>query len=185
MRVLSPLQREQFDEEGYVVADGVLDPVNDLAPILCADCKRVLDRISQALFRTARIRSTYDSLPFTARLVQICVESGLNLAQEFDITLPQSGIKLDTPIHVQSGHIPIAHRASPAGPRGRCDRAGNLLKPHPTCAHEAAQTCCCHQRSLQCPGIPGSLASGQRGNSPRGRRIKNSDGMVFSDRKQD
>lgn len=99
MRVLSPLQREQFDEEGYVVADGVLDPVNDLAPIL-ADCERVLDRISQALFRTARIRSTYDSLPFTARLVQICVESGLNLAQEFDITLPQSGIKLDTPIHV-------------------------------------------------------------------------------------
>jgi phytanoyl-CoA hydroxylase len=99
MRVLSPLQLERLEAEGYVVVDGVLDPVNDLAPIL-ADCERVLDRISQGLFRSARIQSTYDSLPFTARLVQICMESGLNLAQEFDITLPLSGIKLDTPIHV-------------------------------------------------------------------------------------
>ncbi len=99
MRVLSPVQREQFDAEGYVVVDGVLDPVEDLDPIL-ADFKRVLDSVSLALFRAARISSTYDRLPFTERLVQIGAESGMNLAQEFDISLPQSGVKPDTPIHV-------------------------------------------------------------------------------------
>ncbi len=99
MRVLTTVQRQQFEAEGYVVVDGVLDQVKDLAPIL-ADCEKVLDGSAQALFWAGRIQSTYDGLPFTDRLARVYEESGLNLSQEFEISLPQSGVKLDTPIHV-------------------------------------------------------------------------------------
>ena len=52
MRVLTPVQREQFEAEGYVVVDGVLDPAKDLAPII-AECEKILDGIAEALFRAS------------------------------------------------------------------------------------------------------------------------------------
>lgn len=97
MRVLTPVQHRQFETEGYVVVDDVLDPERDLTPIL-SDFEQVLDGISQALFWGGRIPSAFEDLPFTNRLVQVSMESGLNLIQEFEISLPQSGVKLDTPI---------------------------------------------------------------------------------------
>jgi hypothetical protein len=39
-------------------------------------------------------------LPFGDRLIAVCEESGRNFPQEFDFSLPQSGIRTDTPIHV-------------------------------------------------------------------------------------
>jgi phytanoyl-CoA hydroxylase len=98
MRVLTPIQREQFETQGYVVVDGVLDPEEDFTPVL-ADFALLLDGISHALFFGGRIASAYEDLPFSDRLIQVSMESGLNLSQEFEISLPQSGVKLDTPIH--------------------------------------------------------------------------------------
>ena len=99
MRVLTPAQRDQFETEGYVVVDGVLDPVADLAPVM-ADCEQVLDGLAEVLFREARIQSTYRDLDFADRLIRVCLESGQNFAQDFDISLPQAGVRLDTPMNV-------------------------------------------------------------------------------------
>jgi hypothetical protein len=85
--------------EGYVVVDEVLDPVKDLAPVV-ADCERVLDDLAEVLFREGRIQSTYRGLDFASRLIQVCIESGQNFYQPFDISLPQSGVRHDTPINV-------------------------------------------------------------------------------------
>jgi phytanoyl-CoA hydroxylase len=99
MRVLTPAQRARFEEEGYVVVDGVLDPERDLAPVL-TEYGAVLDGIGENLLAQGHISSRYRRLPFSERLLRICIESGRNFPQEFDISLPQTGVAHDTPIHV-------------------------------------------------------------------------------------
>jgi len=99
MRVLTAAELSHFQEEGYVVVEGVLDPDRDIAPVL-AEYGEVLDRIAASLQAEGILRSTYRDLPFRERLIQVCIESGRNFPQEFDISLPQTGIKADTPIHV-------------------------------------------------------------------------------------
>ena len=99
MRVLTPAQFAQFKEEGYVVVEGVLDPDRDIAPVM-AEYGEVLDGIAASLEAQGILRSRYRDLPFRDRLIRICIESGRNFPQEFDISLPQKDIRADTPIHV-------------------------------------------------------------------------------------
>jgi len=97
--VLTEAQRRQFDQEGYVVIEDVLDPEQDLAPVM-AEYAAVLDRLADSLLADGAIGSTYRDLPFDERLIQICVESGRTFSQFFDFNLPQKGVRADTPIHV-------------------------------------------------------------------------------------
>ena len=99
MRVLTPAQREQFQEEGYLVVEDVLDPDYEIAPVM-AEYAEVLDGIARSLLEEGAIRSAYPELPFDQRLIRICAESGRNFPQHFDFSLPQSGVRHDTPIHV-------------------------------------------------------------------------------------
>lgn len=99
MRVLTAAQRAQFEDEGYLLVEGVLDPVADLAPVL-DEYAGVLDGIARELQAEGAIGSTYPDLAFRERLIAICAESGRNFPQHFDFSLPQSGIRRDTPIHV-------------------------------------------------------------------------------------
>ena len=99
MRVLTPAQREQFQEEGYLVVEDVLDPDREIAPVM-AEYAEVLDGIARSLLEEGAIRSAYPELPFDQRLIRICAESGRNFPQHFDFSLPQSGVRHDTPIHV-------------------------------------------------------------------------------------
>lgn len=96
---LTQTQREHFAEEGYLVVEDVLDPVADIAPLL-AEYSQVLDAIAASLCAEGAIGSLYRDLPFCDRLIAVCVESGRNFPQHFDISLPQSGVRHDTPIHV-------------------------------------------------------------------------------------
>jgi phytanoyl-CoA hydroxylase len=93
---LSAAQVEQFRDEGYLVVEGLLDPALDLDPII-AEYETVLDRLATELFAAGTIRSTYAELPFSDRLISVYAESGKVHAQYFDFSLPQSGIKADTP----------------------------------------------------------------------------------------
>ena len=96
MAHLTPEQVGQFEEEGYVVVEGLLDPDHDLDPII-AEYEGVLDRLALDLVAAGRIADTYDGLPFSDRLSRIYAESGQVHAQYFDFSLPQSGIGHDTP----------------------------------------------------------------------------------------
>src|SRR5574341_67681 len=99
MRMLTPGQMRQFEEEGYLVVEDVLDPQHDIAPVM-AECEAVLDGIAGSLVAEGAIPSAYAGMPFPDRLIRICVESGRNFPQHFDISLPQTGVHPDTPIHV-------------------------------------------------------------------------------------
>lgn len=96
---LTAAQRLRLDAEGYLVVEDVLDPGADITPLL-DEYAGVLDQIARRWHEEAAIASMYAELPFCDRLVRISAESGRKLSGYFDISLPQSGIERDTPIHL-------------------------------------------------------------------------------------
>lgn len=96
MGSLTEEQRAFFDREGYLVVKGLLDPEADLDPVI-GEYEGVLDRLATELHQQGRIASTYPELPFGPRLIRICAESDQIHAQYFDFSLPQQGIRADTP----------------------------------------------------------------------------------------
>jgi ectoine hydroxylase-related dioxygenase (phytanoyl-CoA dioxygenase family) len=99
MAVLTPAHRRAFEEDGYLVVEDVLDLRRDIDPVL-AELEQVLDDLATRLWADGVIGSPHRGLPFSERLVWICIESGRAFSQVFDISLPQSGARHDTPIHV-------------------------------------------------------------------------------------
>jgi phytanoyl-CoA hydroxylase len=96
--MLSAAQLAQFETEGYVVVEDALDLREDILPVL-REYEAILDRLADEFHAEGVIASNYADLPFTARLIQVCRESGRSLSQHFDISLPQAGIRSDTPMH--------------------------------------------------------------------------------------
>ena len=96
---LSAEQLAQFDRDGYLVVENVLDQTEDLAPLF-AEYSSILDGIVDGLVADGTLSSRYDDLPFSDRLVQVCMESKRVFSSHFDISLPQKGVKYDTPMHV-------------------------------------------------------------------------------------
>ncbi|MBO0848069.1 MAG: phytanoyl-CoA dioxygenase family protein [Pseudonocardia sp.] len=94
-----PSATQQLDELGYLVVEDILDPRRDLQPIL-DEYAEVLDRLADMLYAAGSIPDTYADLPFGPRLIQITREHGASLSQHFDISLPQAGIRSDTPMHL-------------------------------------------------------------------------------------
>ena len=91
--------RDELFRQGYVVVPEAIDPRQVLQPVL-EEYAGVLDGLARDLLASGKIRSSYDDLPFEARLIQIAKESGSTHTQHFDITLPQNNIRPDTPIHL-------------------------------------------------------------------------------------
>lgn len=98
MSGLSTAQLQQFADEGYLIVEGVLDPERDFAPVM-GEYSAILDGIADRLYADGAISSTYADLPFAARVTEICAESRQVLSQYFDFSLPQTGVRPDTPIY--------------------------------------------------------------------------------------
>jgi len=98
MSGLSAAQRQQFEEEGFLVVEDVLDPARDFAPVM-DEYRAILDGIADTLYAEGAISSRYEDLPFAERLTEICAESKQVLSQHFDFSLPQKGVLPDTPIY--------------------------------------------------------------------------------------
>ncbi|MCC7369154.1 MAG: phytanoyl-CoA dioxygenase family protein [Chloroflexi bacterium] len=96
---LTAAQLEQFNREGYLVVENVLDPVADIQPLF-AEYSAVLDGIVDRLVAEGTLRERYENLSFADRLTQVCMDARRVFSSNFDISLPQKGIKYDTPMHV-------------------------------------------------------------------------------------
>ena len=70
MAFLTQEQVEKFREQGYLLVEGLLSPIDDLDPII-EEYKGVLDRLADDLFAEGRISSRYEELPFGDRLVAV------------------------------------------------------------------------------------------------------------------
>ncbi len=97
MTSLTAAQLEHFRREGYVLIRQAIDPDRWLAPIL-AEYDERLDRLVDELVAAGRISDRHDHLPFFDRFVEVCAETNETNAQFFDFSLPQAGIRHDTPM---------------------------------------------------------------------------------------
>jgi len=94
---LSNDQREQFEREGYLLVEGLIDPAGVLDPLV-AEYTEALDALATELHRAGRISETFSELSFSDRFIRIEQETNETNAQFFDFSLPQGGITRDTPM---------------------------------------------------------------------------------------
>jgi hypothetical protein len=99
MPVLTDEQFAHFTEQGFLVVRGLLDIPGEIAPLI-AEYEQRLDAVCRELHAEGRLPSIHDDMPFGERLVRLYAETTGNLAQHFDISLPQGGVTAETPIHV-------------------------------------------------------------------------------------
>ena len=88
----------QFEEQGYVVLEGILDQERDLQPIL-DHYEQLVEDLSRQMVEAGVLSSAYEDLSFGPRLAAVVSETGGAFFQRMEISLPQSGIYPDTPIH--------------------------------------------------------------------------------------
>lgn len=88
----------QFQEQGYLLVEALFDVDADLAPVV-DDYAAKLNRLVDEWMAAGVLKNRYADLPFGQRLIKIMTESGVNWAQPFDISLPQTQVFPDTPIH--------------------------------------------------------------------------------------
>ena len=96
MPALSTEQLDHLDTFGFLAVDDVFDPEAVISPVIDEYCG-VLDRLAADLHAQGVIADVYDGLPFGERVSRVYVESEKVHAQYFDFSLPQKGIKADTP----------------------------------------------------------------------------------------
>ncbi len=96
MPALTVEQKEHFDEYGFVHVENVFDPEKTIDPVI-DEYAEVLEALAEKLYSEGKISSTYSELTFSERVTKIYVESGEIYNQYFDFSLPQNGVKPDTP----------------------------------------------------------------------------------------
>ncbi len=96
MAQITDEQMAFFEDQGYLMVRGLLDADEVINPVI-EEYGTVLDRLATELYLAGKTKSTYEDLPFGERITKVWGESGAVHTQCFDFTLPQGGIKEDTP----------------------------------------------------------------------------------------
>lgn len=99
MNRLTEEERQQFDEEGFILIRGLLEPERDIKPVF-DEYAGVLDRLANELYEAGEIKSRYEDLDFSDRMIACYRDSGRVLSQYFDCSLPQAGTTESSPIWV-------------------------------------------------------------------------------------
>lgn len=99
MAFLSADRVDRFNEQGFLFVEGLLDPEKDIDPIV-EEYRGVMERLARDLYSRGEISSPYEDLPFGERFIKIFTETGKTQVRHFDFSLPQNGIRHDTPIWV-------------------------------------------------------------------------------------
>ena len=89
---------EQFEREGYFVGEGILDPDEDLQPVI-DEYDELLNRLAREWHADGTLSSAYEDMPFGERLSHVARETDGSYAGSIDISLPQKNIGHDTPMH--------------------------------------------------------------------------------------
>ncbi|MDE2649226.1 MAG: phytanoyl-CoA dioxygenase family protein [Chloroflexota bacterium] len=96
--MLTQEQVAEFEENGYLAVDHLLDYDLDIQPVI-AEYQQLLDDLCAQWVAEGRLAQTYSHLPFERRLVEV-YRAGCRYEQAIDIALPNSAVKFDTPIHL-------------------------------------------------------------------------------------
>jgi len=96
--MISAAMLRQFEDEGFLVVDDVLDPEADIQPII-DEYSALLDDLTAQWCAEGKIPSTFAGLPLVERLTRI-LQSGQSYVRYLSIALPQTKVNADTPIHL-------------------------------------------------------------------------------------
>ena len=96
--VLTDAQVSQYEVQGYLVVEGLLDPAEDIQPVI-DEYSSLLDSLAEVWYAEGELSAIYQDLPFGERLTRIISESGQAYYQHIDISLPQSDVTEETPCH--------------------------------------------------------------------------------------
>lgn len=96
-RILSDKDIRQFDELGFMTIPGVLDPEEDIKPLV-EEYSALLDREIDKQYAAGKLTSRYEDLPFLERFARALCESDMTI-QPFDICLTPR-FERDTPMHL-------------------------------------------------------------------------------------
>jgi phytanoyl-CoA hydroxylase len=101
MAVAGRVDVDRFYEQGYLIVEDVLDPAEDLDPVV-REYEGVLDSLCERWVADGTIRSAHRDLPFAQRFAVVLNEAGpdAKMMSYFDIALPFSGVTEQTPIHL-------------------------------------------------------------------------------------
>ena len=95
---LTRAQVDQFETDGFVVVDDVIDP-EYFAPLM-SDYSAILDEVAADLLSQGEI-STYDSTAdFQERVLDVVRQAGTLDLGPFDIILLQQNVHRDTPMYL-------------------------------------------------------------------------------------
>ncbi len=97
MNRLTQDQLQQFNQDGYLVVEGILDPEEDIK-ILEEEYSAVLDREAKRLQSEGKQTASGDSMSFLERFTCMILEGNLT-HQALDICLPPK-FEEDTPMHM-------------------------------------------------------------------------------------
>jgi phytanoyl-CoA hydroxylase len=87
-----------FEEQGYVVVEGLLDPEGDLQPVV-DEYSALLDRLARDWLAEGKITSYDRGKPVCERLLHVMRETRGSCHQFLDISLPLENIREDCPMH--------------------------------------------------------------------------------------
>ncbi len=96
--MLTQEQIQDFQENGYLAIDQLLDYELDIKPVI-DEYQSLLDELCEQWVAEGLLPHSYSDLPFEHRLVEV-YRAGCNYYQAMDIALPNGGVQPDTPIHL-------------------------------------------------------------------------------------
>ena len=127
----------EFQEQGFVKVNGVLDPEKVLDPII-EEYRGVLDNLARDLYDDGEIESEYKDLPFDERILRIYQETGRQHAQYFDFSVAVPRRQRGHSLLVRTCGVQRLCRRQLAGRARAVDRSGDFLQSGPTRSHQAA-----------------------------------------------
>jgi len=100
MAVAARIDLDRFEAQGYLVVEELLDPVEDLDPVV-QEYEELLDRLTERWQAEGKLPDTFRELPFARRFARVLQEAkDVNVMSYFDISLPFRGVTEETPIHL-------------------------------------------------------------------------------------
>ena len=99
MIVTDLTRKRALEEAGYVVWEGLLDPVADLLPLF-DEYEDLIEEASARLQADGVTSDRYSDLPLGQRVVRLAVDTGGEIFRYTDICLPGARTTMDTPIHL-------------------------------------------------------------------------------------
>lgn len=97
MAMLSAAQKRQFEEDGFLVVEQVLDRTRVLDPLM-AEYAAVLDGLWREWIASGALDADDSDSSFQDRILRVYA-AGLDYFQPLDISLPPGAITEDTPFH--------------------------------------------------------------------------------------